>query len=171
MCVKHSTLFQRSDWKALVFQPGDAQVVPCWGVVGENRFSPTKLPLTVLAFSDTLVPIHQKERHARRWRTFPPASGCGLGSDERTHHWANSDVEEEASPSAQSLADLSHEPALWAGSVTANSDPHPIPGGSISPWGEPFCVRTRVSPAKRERRHSSMKTAHKIRMNPTPEQV
>src|SRR5215469_4650178 len=28
-----------------------------------------------------------------------------------------------------------------------------------------------VSPARRERRHSSMKTAHKIRMSPTSEQV
>src|SRR5215469_7749899 len=42
---------------------------------------------------------------------------------------------------------------------------------SRSQWGESCCCADCVSPARRERRHSSMKTAHKIRMNPTPEQV
>jgi hypothetical protein len=36
--VKHSTRFQKSDWKAPVFQAGDAQVVPFWGVVGKIDF-------------------------------------------------------------------------------------------------------------------------------------
>jgi len=81
MCVQHSTRFQKSDWKAPVFQAGDAQVVPFWGVVEENRFSRPHLPLTVLAFSDTLVPIQ------RRGEPIGPTSGgpvtrtCSLGRE------------------------------------------------------------------------------------------
>src|ERR1700758_2074353 len=111
MCVKHSTRFQKLDWKAPGVSTGDAQVVPFWDAVGKIDVPPTKLPLTVLTFSGTLVPIYQKERRSRRWRTFPPASGCGLGSGERTHHWANEETA--VSKALMWRRGRAHRPNVW----------------------------------------------------------
>ena len=129
-----------------MFQPGDAQVVPFLGRGREKSTFPAKIPLTVLSFSDTLVLTCQKARRSRRWPTFPPTSGCGRGSDERTRlpkgtrQWANEETcvcepricMRGRAHRPRSLADLSQGPVAGQGAWQPTQNPRPFMVGSIS---------------------------------------
>jgi hypothetical protein len=101
--------------------------------------------LTVRSFSDTRVLTCQKARRSRRWLTFPPASGYGRGSDERTRlpkgtrSWANEETSvcepricmRGRAHRPRSLADLSQGPVARQGTWQPTQNPSLFMAGSI----------------------------------------